>query len=153
MKISIVYDDFKVPISIKISDSRTHDSLIIIEQLETISKNTPQFCNNNTTLIGDAAYDNNNIRDKMKVLKMGKLLTGYNKRNTKNPKIIKERKHPLHERLTLKSRINIEHSINELKQFNRIKIRMDKYSKNYESYLNLAAIYIILRRTRMYRDT
>ena len=38
------------------------------------------------------------------------------------------------------------------KQFNRIKIRNDKYSKNYESYLNLAAIYIILRRTRMYRD-
>ena len=88
----------------------------------------------------------------MKELKIGKLLTGYNKRNTKNPEIIEKNKHPLLDRLMLKTRINIEHSINELKQFNRIKIRNDKYSKNYESYLNLAAIYIILRRTRMYRD-
>ena len=50
------------------------------------------MCNNNTILIADAAYDNNTIRKKMKELKIGKLLTGYNKRNTKNPEIIKQKK-------------------------------------------------------------
>jgi hypothetical protein len=53
---------------------------------------TPQFCNANTTLIADAAYDSNPLRDKLKELKIGKLLTGYNKRNTKNPDIIKSKK-------------------------------------------------------------
>jgi hypothetical protein len=53
---------------------------------------TPQFCNVNTTLIVDAAYDSNPLRDQLKELKIGKLLTGYNKRNTKNPDIIKSKK-------------------------------------------------------------
>ncbi len=41
------------------------------------------MCNNNTILIADAAYDNNTIRKKMKELKIGKLLTGYNKKKYK----------------------------------------------------------------------
>ena len=58
----------------------------------------------------------NKIRNKINELKMGQLLTGNNNRNIKNIELINGRKHKLSrsiERLLLKTRINIEHIINE----------------------------------------
>jgi hypothetical protein len=167
-KISIVTDAFNLPVNVKVFNSNINDALIIYNQLDDIYNNTLLLCNNDTILIADAAYDSNKIRNKIKELKLGQLLTGTNNRNTfycvaiksiriacdpdtKNIELINGRKHKLKERLLLKTRINIEHIINEYKKYKRLKIRNDKYIKNYKSYLYLATIAIIIKKTNLYQ--
>jgi len=149
-KISIITDAFNVPVNINVFNSNINDALIIYTQLDDVYTNTQQLCNNDTIFIGDAAYDSNKIRNKIEELKMGQLLTGNNNRNTKNINLINGRKHKLKERMLLKTRINIEHTINEYKKCKRIKIREDKYIKNYKSYLYLATIYIVIKQANLY---
>jgi hypothetical protein len=66
--------------------------------------------NSNNILLGDSGYDSNNIRNKLKNMKFGKLLTYKNKRNTKDKKKLNNIKLSNKEILILKNkRIKIEH--------------------------------------------
>jgi len=82
-KISVIIDDYEIPIDCNVYKSSINDAKIADMQINDIVKNYPLLCSNNNILIGDTAYDSNNIRDKLKI---GKLLTPKNKRNTKDKK-------------------------------------------------------------------
>ena len=149
-KISIITDDFNVPLDVNIYNSNSNDAAIFYNQLDELYKNNPILCTDNNILLGDAAYDSNKIRNKMKELKLGNILTGTNLRNTKDINKINERAHTFKEKMVLKTRIRIEHIINIYKKFKRLHIRYDKYVNNYKSYLYFASIIIIIRKTNMF---
>jgi hypothetical protein len=52
-KISIISDDFNIPISIKFDTGATHDVTILKEQLLDFHKNYPLLCNQTNTIIAD----------------------------------------------------------------------------------------------------
>jgi hypothetical protein len=128
-KISIIIDDFGIPIDFKITNSNNHDSSIFSNQLDTIVNKYPNLCTNDKIFIGDSAYDSNNIRHKLKNCKLGKLISDRNKRNTKDKN--KLHKLDLYSKMLLKKRSKIEHVNNILKKNKTINTRYEKYSINY----------------------
>ena len=58
-----------------------YDSKILEKQLDDITVNCPIILNDNNILLGDAGYDSNKLREKVKDIKLGMLLTNKNKRN------------------------------------------------------------------------
>ena len=83
-KISIITDTFNVPLDISISDSCTHDSVIISNQIKNLAITKPLLCDNNNILIGDAAYDSSKLKTELKELKIGELISGFNNRNKRS---------------------------------------------------------------------
>jgi len=71
------------PLNINLSAGNVNDAEIIINQLDDLVNSSIKK-NNTNIFIGDAAYDSNNIRAKLKELNIGELLADKNKRNTKN---------------------------------------------------------------------
>ena len=114
-----------------------------------ITKNNNNLLNNNNILLGDAGYDSNQLRNKVISGNIGKLLTAKNKRNTKNKDKLNALKLSPEIKLLLKERIKIEHTNAHLKQYKRLSIRYDKYSYNYQVFLYLACINLILNRTNL----
>lgn len=49
--------------------------------------------------------------------------------------------------MLLKSRIKIEHTINLFKQFKRCQLRYDRYLNTFNSYVYLAALIILIKKT------
>jgi len=66
-------------------------------------------------LIGDAAYDSNNLKNLAVNLNLGFVLAPTNIRNTKNITKIENNKYNLTDKMLLKSRICVEHIIKKLK--------------------------------------
>jgi hypothetical protein len=146
-KFSIITDDFGVPIDCNTYKSSINDAKIADMQINNIIQNHPLLCLNNKTLIGDAAYDSNKIRDKLKNNKIGILLTSRNIRNTKNKEILNKQKPNFIEKIILNKRISVKHTINKYKQFKRINIRYDKKSNNYNTFLCMASYLIFNKLT------
>jgi transposase len=142
-KISIVIDDFGVPINSDIFLSSINDAKIADLQINNIIKLHPLMCTNNNILIGDAAYDSNNIRKLLTDFKIGVLLTPKNIRNTKNTEKIKSNQLSLEQKLLLNKRILVEHTINRYKQFKRLNNRYDKKSENFKTFLFIASLIIV----------
>jgi transposase len=65
-KLSIIIDDFGVPIHFELTNSNIHDASVFCNQLDTIVNKYPNLCTNDNIFIGDSAYDSNNIREKLK---------------------------------------------------------------------------------------
>ena len=149
MKISVITDTFNVPISVDIFKSSIYDSKIIEKHLDTLYKDSPLLFDNNNILIGDAAYDSNNLLTKIKCLKLGKLLAVKNIRNTKDINKINAIKYNLVDNMILKSRICVEHILNHFKQYKRLAVRYDKYSNNYKTFLYFAALFILVKKTNI----
>ena len=75
--------------------------------------------NLNNILLGDSGYDSNNIRNKLKNIKFGKLLTYKNRRNTKDKNKLNNIKLSNKEIKILKNKcIKIEHINAKLKNYN-----------------------------------
>jgi hypothetical protein len=148
-KFSVITDNFGVPISIDTFNGSCHDALIISKQLNNIHKDFPKLFTNDKILIGDAAYDSNNLKNLAVNLNLGFVLAPTNIRNTKNITKIENNKYNPIDKMLLKSRICVEHIINNYKKFKKISIRYDKYNINYKSYLFLASIFILLKKTNL----
>jgi hypothetical protein len=148
-KFSVITDNFGVPISIDSFNGSCHDALIISKQLNNIHKDFPKLFTNDKILIGDAAYDSNNLKNLAVNLNLGFVLAPTNIRNTKNITKIENNKYNPIDKMLLKSRICVEHIINNYKKFKKISIRYDKYNINYKSYLFLASIFILLKKTNL----
>ena len=144
-KISIIMDDFRTPLSINITNSNVHDCTIIKSQLTELNNFNKNIINENTNLIADGAYDSNELQEIFTNCGGNKLITPTNIRNTKNKAKIKRRFNTLYEKLLLNKRINVEHLINKYKNFKRLYIRYDKYLKNYEGYVYLASLILLLK--------
>lgn len=145
-KISIIEDNFKIPIDYIISNSNIHDASIFSNHIQNISNKYPSLCTNNNKFIADSGYDSNPIRNQLKDTKLGILICDKNKRNIKDPEKIKKLKHTLHEKLLLQKRSVIEHTNNTLKQNRTINTRYEKFSKHYENFTILAIIRIIFKK-------
>jgi hypothetical protein len=144
-KISIIMDEFKTPLHVKICSSNMHDSTIFKEQLKELEECNKNIITNNTKIIGDCAYDSNEIQNIITNMGNGKLITPPNIRNTKDKQKIKKRYNNLKDKILLKQRTGVEHLINKYKKFRRVYIRYDKYVKNYNSYVYLASLIILLK--------
>ena len=147
-KFSIIIDSYGIPIDCNVYKSSINDAKIADMQINNIIINHPLLCLNNNVLVGDAAYDSNNIREKLKNNKIGTLLTPKNKRNIKNKDILEKQKLTLIEKLILNKRILVEHTINKYKQFKRINIRYDKKSINYKTFLCMTSYLIFNKLTK-----
>jgi hypothetical protein len=137
-KISVITDVHGHPVNIDIYKSNLHDANILNNQLDNLNiliKN-----DNNNILLGDTAYDSSIIKQKLKQLKFGIIITHKNKRNAKNIKLLKSYKLNNISKKLLKKRIKVEHFFARLKQYKRICLRYDKYSINYLNYIYLACI-------------
>jgi len=145
-KISIIEDNFKIPIDYIISNSNIHDASIFSNHIQNISNKYPSLCTNNNKFIADSGYDSDPIRNQLKDKKLGILICDKNKRNTKDPEKVKKLKPILHEKLLLQKRSVIEHTNNTLKQNRTINIRYEKISKHYENFTTLAIIRIIFKK-------
>jgi hypothetical protein len=148
-KISLIIDDYGIPINCDIFKSSINDAKIADLQLNNIIKYHPQLCSNNNILVGDAAYDSNNIRESLNKFKIGNLLTPKNKRNTKDLDKIKKQKLSLSQKMILNKRISVEHTINRYKQFKRLNNRYDKKSENFKTFLFMASLIIINKKTNI----
>lgn len=135
-KISIITDEFNVPISYKITDSNNHDSPIIQDQIIDLAEKFPIICDNKKTFIGDAGYDSLKIENILRDKNIGILDTPKNKRNTKNSTKIK--KINLYSKMLHNRRCKIEHTNNLLKKYKTINVRFQKYSRNFKSFVCLA---------------
>jgi hypothetical protein len=145
-KISIISDDFNIPISVITSTGSVHDSVILNKQLDKLHDKQPTIFNNKNLLLADAAYDSLILREKVKNLNMGILLTNKNIRNSKKELT----KFTLYEKLLLNKRVNVEHTINNYKQVKRCQLRYDKYIKTYNSFVFLASLRILINKTNIY---
>ena len=148
-KISLICDIKGIPLEANIYNGSVYDSKILNIQLDEFIKNNNNLLNNNNILLGDAGYDSNQLRNKVISGNIGKLLTAKNKRNTKNKDKLNALKLSPEIKLLLKDRIKIEHTNAHLKQYKRLSIRYDKYSYNYQVFLYLACINLILNRTNL----
>jgi len=115
-------------LSVQLFSGNLNDAGILDKQLNMFNNFQP---NSNNILLGDSGYDSNNIKNKLKNMKFGKLLTYKNKRNTKDKKKLNDIKLSNKEILILKNkRIKIEHINAKLKNYKKIIIRYDKKTKN-----------------------
>jgi len=146
LKISIIEDEFKIPIDFIVSNSNYHDSSLMLNHIENISKKYPSLCTNNKHFIADSAYDSEKIRIELKSKKLGDLICDRNKRNTKDPNKLINLIPNLHHKLLLKKRSNIEHTNNSLKQNRTINVRYEKKSKYYENFVLLAIMRNIFKK-------
>ena len=147
-KISIITDDFNIPVSVSISSGSPHDSTILYNQLDDLHNKHPLLFNKNKTLIADAAYDSQKLRVKVDELNLGKLLTHKNRRNGKQKEI--KDIYKLDEYLLLKQRINVEHSICEYKKYKRCQLRYDRQLNTFSSFVYLASLKILIKKVGLY---
>ena len=145
-KISIISDEFNIPISVVTTTGSIHDSIILNNQLDILNKEHPILFNEKKIILADAAYDSLALKDKVNNLKLGKLITPINPRNSKN----KIEDINLYNKLVLKKRINIEHTINNFKQFRRCQLRYDKYIKTFNLFVYLASLRILIKNSSIY---
>ena len=147
-KISIITDDFNIPISVNLTSGSPHDSTILYKQLDELHTKHPLLFNKNKTLIADAAYDSKKLRDKVDELQLGKLLTHKNIRNGKHKEI--KDIYTMGEYLLLKQRINVEHSICEYKKYKRCQLRYDRQLNTFSSFVYLASLKILIKKIGAY---
>lgn len=148
-KISIISDDFNIPISISIDTGSKHDVSIIKEQLTDLHNKEPLLFNSTNVLIADGAYDSNPLRELSKKLKLKDVITNKNIRNCKDKEKLKTLTLSLYEKMLLRKRICVEHVINRFKKFKRINIRFDRYSKHFINFIYMGALLIIFKCTKL----
>jgi transposase len=144
-KLSLITDIKGAPLNIYLDNGSINDSKLIIKQLELFNNNKFIKKDNNNIFIGDSGYDSNPLRNKLKELELGILITKKNIRNTKNKDKLKKLKLTNKEKKYLSKRYRIELTNNKFKQYKRINIRYDKYTTNFIKYILLAAIEIIIK--------
>ena len=118
----------------------------MLQQIDTLIIDKNIKTNKSNLFIGDAAYDSNNIREKLNEYNLGNLLAVKNKRNCKNKNLLNSYKLGLKQKKILKKRFIIEHTNNNLKQFKRLNIRYDKYSNHFLNFIYLGASVLIVKK-------
>jgi hypothetical protein len=148
LKISIITTVNRVPINTYITSGNCNDSKILFDQIKSRYSNFHKIITkNNELFLADSGYDSNKIRDKIKELEFGQLLCHRIKRNTKNLEKLKIIKLNDTTKIKLKKRLKVEHIFSHLKSFRRISYRYDKFSNNYDNFVLLAILMIILKIT------
>ena len=100
---------------------------------------SPMLFDNTKTLVGDSAYDSNALEQKISNINLGSLIRCRNKRKSKhlcNNLSLKDK-------VILKQRIKVDHTMAIYKQYNRLCIRYDKSRICFLNYVYLASLILI----------
>jgi hypothetical protein len=73
-KISIVIDNFGVPIDHITINSNVHDAPLCVNHINNIAKKYPKLCDNTKIFVADAAYDSKQIVESLKTNKLGTIV-------------------------------------------------------------------------------
>jgi hypothetical protein len=75
------------------------------------------------------------------------MITNKNIRNLKDISKLDSLKLNKYDKMLLKKRGCVKHVINRFKQFKKIQLRYDRYSKNFISYIFMSALSIVIKNT------
>ena len=143
-KLSIISDFNGVPLNMKLSSGNINDAKIFNKQLDSNNLvNITLENKNKSVILADKAYDSSILRQKILDKKYKRLIVPMNKRNIKNPKLIK--KMTKRDKNVFNHRSVIERKINTIKRYKRINIRYDKYSSSYMGFVYLSCIMEIFK--------
>lgn len=137
-KISIICDSYGVPLEISLSSGRGHDVTTLISNINNLPSCLHTLRNSKVNrfkqyLLADSAYLS--LKNKLFLEEKGYTpLIAYNKKNTKDKKIIKKNTFNAKQRSIYKNRITVERSFAWIKNKPIININ---YQKNMESYMGL----------------
>ena len=92
--------------------------------------------NENNKSIADAAYDSIILHAKLKENKLGTLITEINNRNSHEHRSLNA-----YQKFMLKSRYKIEHINANIKKYNKINVRYDRYFVNFKNTVNMMMCY------------
>ena len=119
-------DALGLPIDLEISEGQRHDCIVAPRLIERVQP---------TCLLGDKAYDTNEIRKKLAATETKPVLASNENRILLMP---------LDTEL-YKARSEIECTFNLLKQFRRFATRYEKTLRNYASVVSIACSFLWLR--------
>lgn len=144
MKVSLITDINGIPFSIKTISGNTNDARILNDQLnDPFYIDLNEYSKNEKFFLADKGYDSLNLRKKLTENNFIPIIA-FNKRNTKDPKKLKTLT-PKQKKM-YKRRIKIEMVFGLLKRsYKRVRVRYDKYSTNYDSFLFLAFNMILFK--------
>ena len=150
-KISNITDKNGIPISVIIGKGSSNDSIFIEEHFQNmlITTNTDEYKNSHRYMqyiLADKGYDTLNFR-KICTDKGYIDVIDHNKRNTKDKTKLK--KFSQKEKCIYKKRITIENSFSWIKKNRRLCNVYDKKISVYISFLYMAFIKILLKRTNL----
>ena len=129
-KLSLIVDKNFIPINIKIFKGNMNDSNVLQHQLKYIQ----EYMKHIKYFICDKGYCSSILRNLFKNNNIDPIIP-YNNRNTKDINKLKEISSS--ENIKYLERIKIEHIFGQLKIFNKLGLRYEKYIKNYEGMIYL----------------
>lgn len=144
-KISLITDNYGVPLDVELYSGNKYDSVIFLEQLQT-QNNISKYTNNKKkpNMLADKGYDSKKIRSKL-IEKGYTPIIPYNKRNTKDKSKIKHLNDG--QKKVYKIRIRIEQTFMKLKRYRRVNVRYDRLCNTYKGFVQLALIEMIIKTT------
>jgi len=137
-KVSILTDSIGIPLSVAMISSKQSDALSIPETINNLHINLNTLRNSKINrykqnILGDSLYHSKKNIAYLKSLGYNPIIK-YNKRNTKNKKLIKKNKFTIKEKEIYRKRIKIETTFAWIKNFPVIN---QNYQKKIESYNGL----------------
>lgn len=145
-KISLIVDSFGVPISALMVPGNMADSTIFHKNMQNLMVEIKSNTNNNKHkryMLADAAYDNNNVRDKINTNNITPIIW-HVKRKRKNPE--ENKKFNKRELKIYNKRIIVENCFSWIYQNERLTKRIDKSTSSYYAFMYMAFMKILLRR-------
>jgi transposase len=149
-KISIICDSYGVPLEIIISSSKGHDVTTLIKNVNNLPTCLNTLRNSKVNrykqyLLADSAYLS--LKNKLFLIEQGYIpLIAYNKKNTKDEKIIKKNKFDTKQKNIYKNRSTVERSFSWIKNKPIININYQKKIESYEGLLKIACSIITSKR-------
>ena len=149
-KISVITSNSGIPLSSLLVPCNVHDVKTVIKTI----KNS-YISLNKSKLGGDKGYISKELTNELYKFYDIKLITCKRKKRRTNNEIINDKKNKLKQidepntkknTQFLKKRIIIENMFSWIKNNKRLQLRYDKYYKNYESFVNLAFIKLVINR-------
>lgn len=151
-KLSLITSSEGIAISIELMKGSVSDQEMLNKNLEnmfidiTVTKTNNKINNKHKRyFLADSGYDSNAIRNNIKKKNIEPIIW-KNKRNIKDPDLIKKNKIKGNKLKIYKRRIKIEHCFSWLYKNRRVNRRYDKLKKTYLSFLFMALTKILVKR-------
>ena len=142
-KVSTISDQNRIPSLTIVEPGNKNDAKIGLTNIDRINENVKNInfkCK--PYMLADKMYDTNEFREKCTSNNF-KPIIDYNKRNTKNSKLIK--KLTKKEKQIYKKRIKVENTFCILKKYKRIQLIYDSNLSTYVSFIYLAQCIMITK--------
>lgn len=149
-KVSLLTDSYGIPLSAAMISSKQSDAISVEDTINNLHVNLNTLRNSKINrykqnILGDSLYDSNKNNKYLRTLGYNPMIR-YNKRNTKNKKIIKRNQFTKKEKEIYKKRFKIESSFAWIKNFPVINQNYQKKIESYNGLFLLAACILISKK-------